>query len=71
MLFDKKRFMWKSYTINKALSTTKQVQIVDSKEFIIVILNIGNKTFVVHVAIWEREKIPVHFEKPAETKKKD
>ena len=49
--FDEKILIWKFYTINKTLSTTKQVQIVDLKEFIIVVLDANSKIFVVHVAI--------------------
>ena len=51
MSFDKKTLMWRFYTANETLSTTKQVQIVDPKEFIIIALDVDNKTFVVHVAI--------------------
>ena len=58
--FDEKTLMWGTYTTNKALPTTKQVQIVDPKEFVIVALEVDSETFVVHVAIWEREKMPVH-----------
>ena len=29
-------------------------------------LDVNSKTFVVHVAIWEQEEIPVHSEKQAE-----
>ena len=53
MLFGKKTLMWKFYTTNKALPTTKQVQIVNLEEFIIAVLNIKNKTFVMHMAIQE------------------
>ena len=44
---------WKSYTTNEALPTTKQVQLVDPKEFVIAALDMDSKTFVVHVAIRE------------------
>ena len=37
--------------MNEALLTTKQVQIVDLKEFVIAVLDINSKTFVVHIAI--------------------
>ena len=42
---------WKFYTTNKALSTTKQVQLVDSKEFVIAALDTDSKTFVLYEAI--------------------
>ena len=51
ILFNKETLTWKSYITNKALPTTKQVQIVDPKEFIIAVLNIDSKTFIVHVVI--------------------
>ena len=44
---------WKSYTTNKVLPTTKQVQLVDPKEFVIAVLDANSETFVVHVAIQE------------------
>ena len=55
MSFSKRILMWKSYTINQALLNTKQVQLVDLKEFVIAVLNADSETFVVHVAIQERE----------------
>ena len=42
---------WKSYTTNKALPTTKQVQLVGPKEFIIAALDADSETLVMHVAI--------------------
>ena len=51
MLFGKKILMLQSYTANKALITTKQVQIIDQKEFVIVALDIDSKWFVVNMAI--------------------
>ena len=63
MSFGEKRLMWRTYTTNKALSTTKQVQIIDLKEFIIVALDVDSKTFVMHVAIREREEMPMHFKR--------
>ena len=55
--FGERTLMWKSYTTNKALSTTEQVQLVDPKEFVIVALDADSETFVMHVAIREREKM--------------
>ena len=49
----------KSYTTNKALPTTKRVQLVDPKEFVIAALDADSETFVVHVAIREREEMTV------------
>ena len=55
----------KSYTIIKALPTTKQVQLVNPKEFVISALDMDSETFVVYKAIREQEKMPVHAEKQA------
>ena len=64
--FGKKTLTWKTYTTNKALSTTKRVQIINKKDFVIVVLNINSETFVVYVIIQEQERMPVHFEKQAQ-----
>ena len=50
---------WKSYTTNKALPTTERVRLVDPKEFVIAALDADSETFVVHVAIREREEMTV------------
>ena len=68
MSFGEKTLIQKSYTINKTLSTIKQVQIVDSKEFIIAALDVGSETFVVHVTIQEQEKMLVHFKRQAQVR---
>ena len=57
--FGKRTLMWKSYITNKALPTTERVQLVDSKEFVVAALDADSKTFVVHVAIREREEMVV------------
>ena len=64
--FGERTLIWRTYTINEALSTTKQVQIVDLKEFVIAALDVNSETFMIHVAIWEREKMPVHSKKQAQ-----
>ena len=51
MSFREKKFTWKSYIINKILSTTKQVQLVNPKEFVIKALDADSETFVIYVAI--------------------
>ena len=53
MSFSKKTFTWKSYIINEALFTTKQIQIINLKEFIIVALDADSEIFMVHMAIKE------------------
>ena len=66
VLFGKGTLTWRTYTTNEALATTKQVQIVNPKEFVIAALDVDSETFVVHVAIREREKMPVHSERQAQ-----
>ena len=61
--FGEGTLMWKSYTTNKALPTTERVQLVNPKEFVIAALDADSETFVVHVAIREREEMPVYFER--------
>ena len=51
MLFGEKTLTWRTYTTNKALFTTKQVQIIDKKNFVIAVLDANSKTFVMHMAI--------------------
>ena len=51
VLFGKKILMQRFYTNNKVLITTKQVQIINPKEFKIATLDIDSKIFVVHMAI--------------------
>ena len=66
--FNKKTFTWKFYTINEALPTTEQVQLVDPKEFVIAASDVDSKTFVMHVVIREREEMLVHTEKQAQVR---
>ena len=68
VLFGEKILTWKTYIINKALPTTKQVQIIDKKDFVIAALNADSKTFMVHMAIQEQEGMLVHFERQAQIK---
>ena len=63
MSFGEKILTWRTYTTNKALPIIEQVQIVDPKEFVIAALDVNSKTFMVYVAIREREEIPVHSKK--------
>ena len=58
----------RSYITNKALPTTKQVQLVDLKELVIVVFDVDSKTFIVHVAIQEREEMAMDSNKKAQIK---
>ena len=51
MSFSEKTLTWKTYTTNEALFTTKRVQIIDKKNFVIAALDANSNTFVMHVAI--------------------
>ena len=64
--FGEETLTWKIYTTNKALPTTKQVQIVNLKEFVIVALDVNSKMFVVHMAIRGQEEMPVHSKRQAQ-----
>ena len=68
MLFSEETLIWKFYTTNKALLTIVQVQLVNPKEFVIAALDVDNETFVVYVAIWEREKMAMDSDKKAQIK---
>ena len=48
--FVEKELTWRSYSTAKALLTTKQVELIDQKEFAKVELDINSKTFIIHVA---------------------
>ena len=64
--FGEETLMWKSYTTNKALSTTKQVQLVHPKKFVIAALDADSEIFNVHVTIWKQKKMPVHSKRQAQ-----
>ena len=51
MSFDKKTLISKSFITSKTLSTTKFVQIINPKEFVIAVLDFYSETFVVYMAI--------------------
>ena len=64
--FGEETLMRSSYTTNKALPTSKHVKLVDPKEFVIAALDADSKTFVMHVAVWEREEIAIDPAKKAQ-----
>ena len=68
VLFGKKTFTWKTYTTNRGLPITKQVQIINSKKFVIAALDADSKTFVVHVAIREQEEIAMDPDRKTQIK---
>ena len=68
MAFGEGTLTWKSYTTNKALLTTKQVHLINPKEFVIAALDADSKTFVMHVAIREQEEMAMDSDKKAQIK---
>ena len=66
--FNEKTLTWKCYITNEALPTTKQVQLVDPKEFVIAALDADSKTYVMHVAIRKRKETAMHPDKKAQIK---
>ena len=66
--FGKGILMWRTYITNKALLTTKQVQIINKKDFVIAALDIDSEMFVVHMAIWKQEEMLVHSKRQAQIK---
>ena len=51
--FPKRELRWRSYTIEEAVPTTKQVELVEKKEFAAASLDPGYEIFVVHIASLE------------------
>ena len=66
VLFGERTLTWKSYTTNKVLLTSNQVQLIDPKEFVIAAFNVNSKTFVMHIAIKKQEEMPVHSKRQAQ-----
>lgn len=68
MLFGKRTLILIFYTINKALLISKHVHIVDPKKFVIAILDISSKTFIIYIAIQEQKKVSMYLEKQIQIK---
>ena len=60
-----KKLTWRTYTIKKTLLTTRQVEIIDWKEFSKAVLDENLEAFVVHVSSL-RSKISIHPAKEAQ-----
>ena len=56
VLFGERTLTRRTYTTNKVLPTTKQVQIVNPKKLVIAALDVDSETFVMYMAIWEQKK---------------
>ena len=57
--FAEKKLAWRTYTTEKALPTTHQVEIINQKEFAKAALNENLEAFVVHVSSLE-SRISIH-----------
>ena len=58
--FAKRELNWRTYNLNEALPTTKQVQTIDPKEIAAVALVLNKEAFVVYVA-YLRAKMSIHL----------
>lgn len=47
--FNNRKLWWGLYTIVKTLLITKQVELVGKKKFVVVVLDLENEIFVVHI----------------------
>ena len=70
MAFGRKILIWRFYTIIKVLSITECIQIVNRKKFIIAVLFVDSKIFVIYMAIREQEEMLVYSKKQAQIKVK-
>ena len=64
--FGEETLTWKFYITNEALPTIERVQLVNPKKFVVVALDADSETFIVHVAIREREKMVIDPDKKAQ-----
>ena len=49
---------WRTYAIEKALPTTRHIELVGKKEFAGVALDLGHETYVVHVGLVNSNALP-------------
>ena len=61
ILFIKRKFTWKSYTIAKALPTTKQVEIINKKTFTKMALDKNIEAFVVYITSFSLNLILIYL----------
>ena len=65
MLFIERELTWRAYGTIEVLPTTKQVQIIDTKEFAIAALELTQGAFVFHIAYLD-SKILIYPAKKAQ-----
>ena len=58
--FARKKLTGRPYTVAKALPTTKQVEIIDKKEFTKAALDKNVEAFVVHMTSLSLTSMPIH-----------
>lgn len=63
--FAYKRFTWRTYIIAEAFSTTKKDQIINRKKFAKRVLDLDQKTFVIHVTTFTT-LMPIHLARKAQ-----
>lgn len=51
--FADQKLNWKTDTLNNALLTTKQIEMIDQRDFIAAALALDKKAFVIHIAYLE------------------
>ena len=53
--------VWRTYMAAEVLSTTRRVEIIDKKEFLVAATNADDETFMVHIAaLVEQTTMPIH-----------
>lgn len=55
------KFFLKTYTFIKAILTTKEVEVVEKKEFVLAVLNSKKKTYVIHMASFASFNSQIYF----------
>ena len=55
------KLTWRSYITAKALSTIKQIKIIDKKEFIKAVLDENVEAFVMHVTSFKLNLMPINL----------
>ena len=63
--FAQKEFLWRSYTTAKGLSTTKQIEIIDRKEFAKAALDKNIETFIVYITSLSLNWMAIHLARKA------
>lgn len=57
--FSEQRLIWRFYIIGKILPITKQIKIIDKKEFAITVLDKNVEVFVMYITFFSLEKLTI------------